>query len=205
MRKALSISKYNLSIEKRIFDLTFSFFILLFSLPFFIIFFIAILMFSGRPVFFIQKRVGKDEKIFKIIKFRTMVRGAEKIQNRYIKLNNADGPVFKIYKDPRFTKIGYKLSMSGLDELPQFINVLLGNMSVVGPRPLPVKEFKMLPEVYKSRSKIKPGITSSWVTHGSHQIKFKQWMILDQEYVKKATFTVDLAIILKTIKVILHI
>lgn len=128
-----------------------------------------------------------------------MVPNAERIKSRYKKLNEADGPVFKIRDDPRFTKFGKILSRTGLDELPQMINVIKGEMSVVGPRPLPVKEAKKLTKEQKIRELVKPGITSSWVTHGSHKLTFKKWMSLDKKYIEKATLVSDLSIIKDTV------
>jgi lipopolysaccharide/colanic/teichoic acid biosynthesis glycosyltransferase len=157
---------------------------------------------TGSPVFFIQTRVGKRGKLFKIIKFRTMVKNAEKLKSRYNNLNEADGPVFKIKNDPRFTRIGKMLSKIGLDELPQFINVIEGDMSIVGPRPLPVSEAKKLTREQRIRELVKPGITSSWVTSGSHKMPFKRWMKLDADYVKDATILTDISIIYKTTQII---
>lgn len=127
-----------------------------------------------------------------------MVTNADKIQNRFKNLNEADGPVFKIQNDPRFTKFGKILSKTGLDELPQLINVVKGEMSLVGPRPLPVSEAIKLTKQQKIRELVKPGITSGWVTGGSHQMPFEKWMKLDADYVQNATFTTDISIIYKT-------
>jgi lipopolysaccharide/colanic/teichoic acid biosynthesis glycosyltransferase len=124
--------------------------------------------------------------------------GAESLQERYFHLNEADGPVFKIRNDPRFVGIGRLLARTGLDETPQLINVIKGEMSLVGPRPLPIKEAKKLTQAQKVRELIKPGITSSWVVEGSHSLKFKKWMQLDKEYVLKAYFLKDLVILFKT-------
>ncbi len=129
-----------------------------------------------------------------------MIDEADKIQKKYIKLNESDGPVFKIRNDPRFTVFGKVLSNTGLDELPQFINVIKGDMSIVGPRPLPVGEAKRLPKAYKIRNLVKPGITSSWVVGGSHNLPFKKWMSLDRKYVISGTFKDDLEIMFKTSK-----
>ena len=133
-----------------------------------------------------------------------MIKNAEKLKNKYKRLNQADGPVFKIYDDPRFTKIGKILSKLGLDELPQLINVLKGEMSLVGPRPLPVDEAKKLTKEQKIREMVRPGITSTWVIEGSHRLSFKKWMQLDKEYVENATFLKDLKIIIKTVFMLLY-
>jgi lipopolysaccharide/colanic/teichoic acid biosynthesis glycosyltransferase len=128
-----------------------------------------------------------------------MVANAARIQSRYKKMNEADGPVFKIRDDPRFTKFGKLLSRTGFDELPQMINVLRGEMSIVGPRPLPINEVHKLTAKQRIRELVKPGVTSSWVIAGSHELSFKEWMDLDRKYVEKASLTGDLLIILKTI------
>ena len=131
-----------------------------------------------------------------------MVNNASVMQIKYKRLNESDGPVFKIKNDPRFTKIGRLLSNVGLDELPQFINVLRGDMSIVGPRPLPVKEALRLSNFEKVRESARPGITSNWVVNGSHKLSFKKWMNLDRDYVQEADFLLDLNIIYRTFYII---
>jgi len=155
-------------------------------------------------LYFFFKSVGKNGKVFKIIKFRTMISGADKFQKKYKDLNESDGPVFKIRNDPRFTTFGKILSNTGLDELPQFINVLKGDMSIVGPRPLPVEEAGKLSITQKIRESINPGITSNWVVQGSHKMKFNEWMKLDCEYVRSASFFSDISIMLQTVLLIVH-
>jgi len=198
------ISSYNTSFTKRFIDITVSTVCFLASLPLAVFISCAIKISSRGPTFFLQKRVGKGGAVFHILKFRTMFPNANNIQKKIRYLNEADGPVFKIQNDPRFTKIGKILSGTGLDELPQFINVLKGEMSMVGPRPLPVGEAKKLTKKQKVRELVKPGITSSWVVEGSHKIPFKKWMELDANYVKNATFTTDIYIIGKTFLMILR-
>ena len=127
-----------------------------------------------------------------------MVSGAERLKWRYRHLNEADGSVFKIRNDPRFTKVGKFLAKTGLDELPQFINVLKGDMSLVGPRPLPVNEAKKLTKKQKARTLVRPGITSSWVVEGTHVLSFEKWMQLDREYIRRASIGKDIEILLKT-------
>ena len=136
-------------------------------------------------------------------KFRTMVQGAEKLKKRYVHLNEADGPVFKIWEDPRYTRIGRILAHTGLDELPQLINIIKGEMVFVGPRPLPVPEAKAVPKKYDARFSIFPGITSLWIVKGAHDLSFRQWMELDLEYIKKRSLYLDLKVALLTIKLIL--
>ncbi len=198
------INKYNRSLFKRIFDIIFSFISILLLSPVIIIILLFLQFTIGSSIFFFQYRVGKNGKVFRIVKFRTMIKNAEKLKNKYKRLNQADGPVFKIYDDPRFTKIGKILSKLGLDELPQLINVLKGEMSLVGPRPLPVDEAKKLTKEQKIREMVRPGITSTWVIEGSHRLSFKKWMQLDKEYVENATFLKDLKIIIKTVFMLLY-
>lgn len=163
---------------------------------------LIILVDSGWPIFFGQKRMGKDKKPFWIWKFRTMVKNANQLQARYSKLNEADGPVFKIRHDPRYTRFGKWLSWSGLDELPQLINVIKGEMALVGPRPLPLAEALKVPHRYAGRFTVLPGMTSSWVTSGAHALSFKEWMELDLRYLEKKSLYYDLSVIVKTLVVI---
>jgi len=128
--------------------------------------------------------------------------GAENDQKKYAHLNEADGPVFKIRNDPRFVGIGKSLARTGLDELPQLINVIKGEMSLVGPRPLPVYEAKKLTNAQKARELVKPGMTSSWVISGAHSLSFAEWMKLDRIYVEKASLLGDLSILLKTSEIV---
>jgi lipopolysaccharide/colanic/teichoic acid biosynthesis glycosyltransferase len=134
-----------------------------------------------------------------------MIIGAEKLRSKYQFLNISDGPTFKIPNDPRYTKFGKYLAKSGLDELPQLINVLKGEMSFVGPRPLPTYEAIKLTKHQRVRELVLPGITSSWITNGAHRLKFKRWMQLDREYIENANLTTDLVIIFKTVMIILSI
>ena len=198
MSKNFPVSNYNKSQTKDLFSL----FIILPIFPIIVTCLgsIAIVsfFFCGLPIFFTQKRVGKNGSIFKMYKFRTMIKDAEKLQSKYKKLNEADGPVFKIRDDPRYTKFGKILSRTGLDELPQILNVLKGEMCLVGPRPLPVYEAKKLTKTQNIRLLVKPGITSSWIVNGHHKHAFSDWMKLDKEYVQNANLLTDLKILYKT-------
>ena len=138
------MSNYNNSLSKRTMDIVVSIIVLVITAPISLVISLIIKLTSNGNVLFFQKRTGKNGKVFKIMKFRTMIIGAERFQKKYKASNESDGPVFKIANDPRFTKFGKLLSRTGLDELPQFINVLKGEMSIVGPRPLPIEEFKKL-------------------------------------------------------------
>lgn len=184
---------------KRGIDVLFSFFGLGFLWPVFLLIATLIKLDSPGPVIFKQKRVGKEGKIFTLYKFRTMVLNAEKLKRKYLKLNEADGPVFKIKNDPRYTKIGKILSHTGLDESPQLFNILKGEISLVGPRPLPTEEEEKIPLRWqKARRKVKPGLVSSWLLKGAHTLSFPQWMESDLKDIKNGNFWYDLKIFLRT-------
>lgn len=173
---------------------------IIFLWPLFLLFAILIELDSPGPVIFKQKRVGKNGKVFILYKFRTMIGDAENLQKKYLHLNEADGPVFKIKNDPRYTRLGKILSHTGLDELPQLFNVLKGEMSLVGPRPLPVIEEAKIPKRWRvKRREVKPGLASSWLVKGAHNLSFSQWMNSDLEDIKKSSLAYDLAIFLKII------
>ena len=153
---------------------------------------------DGGPVFFRQQRWGKGRKPFVMWKFRTMRVGAEKEKKKLLELNEADGPVFKIKDDPRFTKLGKWLSRAGLDELPQLWNVVRGEMALVGPRPLPVEEARRVPKKYWRRYEVLPGITSLWVVRGAHELSFREWMESDLEYVENKSWWLDVKVVVET-------
>ncbi len=155
---------------------------------------------GGWPILFKQQRVGEKGEVFDLFKFRTMYPGADNDQKKFEHLNEADGPVFKIKKDPRYTKIGRFLAHTGLDELPQLINIIKGEMSIVGPRPLPVKEANQLKDWQKKREEAKPGIISPWLFNGYHDSPFNKWMELDINYVDKKCLAYDLKLILRGIR-----
>ena len=195
-------SAYHDSLYKKCFDLIVALVGIIFLAPVFLLFSFLLKLINGEPVFFIQGRTGRNSKVFKLIKFRTMHIGAEKELKKIKHLNEVDGPVFKIFDDPRYTKFGKFLASTGLDELPQLINVIKGEMSLVGPRPLPVSEAKKLTKAHRIRELIKPGITSSWVISGAHNLKFWQWMKMDRDYVENASFSKDLEILFKTFLIV---
>lgn len=143
--------------------------------------------------------MGKNKKIFTMYKFRTMVENAEELKSKLNDLNEADGPAFKIRNDPRYTKIGKILARTAIDELPQLVNIIKGEMAFVGPRPLPTNEAKQISDKYQTRFKVLPGLTSPWVTKGGHRLTFDQWMKLDVNYAKNKNAKSDLFIVFKTI------
>ncbi|GAB4219552.1 MAG: sugar transferase [Candidatus Microgenomates bacterium] len=174
--------------------------VLIFLSPLFLILYVLVKLDSKGPFLFTQKRAGKGKKPFCIYKIRTMVEKAEKLKSKYLKYNQADGPVFKIYDDPRYTKVGKWLARFGIDELPQFINILKGEMSLVGPRPLPVEEAQKIPKKYEKRFSVKPGIFSSWVASGAFHNDFDHWMKLDIEDVENKGWWWDVRVFLRSIK-----
>ena len=204
MAKKLVRHPYHNSLPKRFLDIALSFFGVILLSPLFVIIAILIKFTSPGPAFFKQRRVGKNGKDFSLIKFRTMELGAENEIKKLSNLNEADGPVFKIYNDPRYTKFGKILARTGLDELSQLINVVKGEMSLVGPRPLPIYEAEKLTKAQKVRELVKPGITSSWIVDGAHNLKFVKWMKLDRDYVRDADFGKDIQILIKTTELILR-
>lgn len=185
---------------KRGTDILLSFLGIVFLLPVFLIIAILIKLDSPGPVIFKQKRVGKNGKTFTFYKFRNMVKNAEKLKKKYLHLNEANGPVFKIRDDPRYTRLGKFLSHTGFDELPQLINILKGEMSLVGPRPLPVEEERKIFEKWREKRRLaKPGIACSWLIQGSHNLSFQQWMKLDLGDIRKGNLMYDLITFLQVV------
>ncbi|NLJ16518.1 MAG: sugar transferase [Clostridiales bacterium] len=163
-----------------------------------------IIKFSDKgPVFFVQNRTGKDGKVFKMYKFRSMYVDAEKRRNELLDQNEADGPLFKIAKDPRVTKIGAFIRKTSIDELPQLFNCLIGNMSVVGPRPLVTYEQDQCTEYQAQRLLVKPGITCYWQISGRSDLNFDDLIELDLKYIKERSFLTDIKIIFKTFSAVL--
>ena len=161
---------------------------------------------SPGPVFFKQQRSGLNGTPFTLYKFRTMVTNAEQSRHELEAMNEMRGPVFKVTGDPRVTRVGKWLRRYSLDELPQLLNVLRGEMSLVGPRPLPVDEVKRFNDLaHRRRLSVKPGLTCLWQISGRNQIKdFKDWVRLDLEYIDNWSLWLDLEILLRTIPVVLR-
>ena len=189
---------------KRALDIAMAALVLLFVSPILIFAAIAIKLTSPGPVFFLQERIGLNKRRFKIFKFRTMVPNAEKLIAGLENQNEVSGPVFKIKDDPRITPIGKFLRRSSVDELPQLINVLKGDMSLVGPRPLPVRDYQGFSEDWQRRRfSVKPGITCLWQVNGRSGISFDQWMLLDLQYMDEWSIWLDLKILAKTVPAVL--
>lgn len=185
---------------KRLLDVSVSLLLLVLLAPLFLI--VAILNkldFNG-PVFFIQDRVGLNKRRFRMFKFRTMVNDAERKQSELESMNEADGPVFKIKNDPRITRIGKYLRKTSIDELPQLLNVLMGDMSLVGPRPLDLRDYNGLSEDWlRRRFSVRPGMTCLWQVNGRSSVSFQRWMELDLQYIDDWSLWLDVKVIFKTI------
>ena len=157
---------------------------------------------SKGPIFFSQKRVGKNGKIFEMYKFRSMVVNAEELKEKLVHQNEMSGPMFKMKDDPRVTKIGKFIRKTSIDELPQLWNVLKGDMSLVGPRPSLPKEVKQFENWMYKRLTVKPGLTCYWQVSGRNNIDFEDWMKLDISYVESRNLWIDIKLILKTVFVL---
>ncbi len=189
---------------KRCIDVLLSTIMLLLSSPLFLVTAILIKLTSSGPVFFIQDRVGLNKRIFRLIKFRSMVVDADKMMKELEQLNEVSGPVFKIKNDPRITWVGKYLRKTSIDELPQFINVFRGDMSLVGPRPLPVRDYEGFDEDWQRRRfSVRPGITCLWQVGGRSDISFDHWMKLDMEYIDNWSIVLDIKILMKTIPAVM--
>ncbi len=164
---------------------------------------IAIKLDSPGPVFFSQKRVGKNGRYFRLYKFRSMYIDAEERKKELMEQNEMEGPMFKVENDPRVTRVGAFLRKTSLDELPQFFNILIGNMSLVGTRPPTVDEFKQYDLYYRRRLSIKPGLTGLWQVSGRSDItNFREVLKLDLEYIDNWSLTSDIRILLMTLWVV---
>jgi exopolysaccharide biosynthesis polyprenyl glycosylphosphotransferase len=188
---------------KRVFDVTVSFLVLFLLSPVFLALAVAIKLDSPGPIFFKQKRVGLQGRTFGIWKFRSMFVDAEARLESLRAQNEMSGPVFKMTNDPRITRVGRFIRKTSLDEFPQFLNVLRGEMSVVGPRPPLPAEVRQYKRWQRRRLSVKPGITCVWQISGRNNIDFDKWMELDLEYIDQWSLWTDIQICLKTIPAVL--
>ncbi len=193
-------------VVKRLFDLTFSLVALIITLPLYPFIMLAIWLEDGRPFFFSHTRETLGGREFGCVKFRSMRKDADKIKEQLKKLNQADGPQFFIEDDPRLTRVGRFLRKYNMDEFPQFWNVLVGDMSVVGPRPSPHAENQFCPPWREARLSVRPGITGLWQVRRTRQrgADFQEWIKYDLEYVENLSFWRDMNIIWRTITTILR-
>ncbi|MDU6983189.1 MAG: sugar transferase [Terrisporobacter othiniensis] len=153
-------------------------------------------------VFFAQKRCGKNNKPFQMYKFRSMVSNAEELLEELMEQNEMDGPVFKIKEDPRITRVGKFIRKTSIDELPQLFNILMGDMSIVGPRPAIPHEVAEYNDYQKQRLLVKPGLTCIWQVSGRNSIGFDEWIDMDLEYIEKRNLWMDIKLIFKTVRVL---
>lgn len=198
------LKKYDYLV-KRIFDYLVAGILLFLFCPLFITIIVFIVLDSPGPIFFRQTRIGLQGKKFKIWKFRTMEQNAEKLQKELEDKNDvAGGVLFKIKQDPRITKIGKYLRHYSLDEIPQLFNVLLGEMSLIGPRPLPVRDVSKMPQCYKIRHDVLPGITGLGQINGRSNCSSEEYLSWDIYYIKNWSLLLDFKILLDTIPSVLN-
>jgi exopolysaccharide biosynthesis polyprenyl glycosylphosphotransferase len=190
---------------KRIVDVVSSLFGLFLLLPIFALVALAVRLTSKGPVFFSQDRFGHRRRIFRMYKFRSMVSNASELMAQLETQNEARGPIFKIRRDPRITPIGRFLRASSLDELPQLWNVLIGNMSLVGPRPMSVRDVSLFSEAtLMRRFTVKPGITGLWQVSGRSSVGFEKWIELDFSYIDRWSLALDFQILARTVGAVLR-
>ncbi len=187
---------------KRVIDVVCSLVGLLVLSPVLIIISILIKLESDGPIIFSQDRIGYKGQKFKMYKFRSMVVNAEELKKKLSEQNEMSGPMFKMKNDPRVTKVGKFIRKTSIDELPQLINILKGEMSLVGPRPSLPKEVKEFEPWMMERLEVKPGLTCYWQVSGRNSINFEDWMKLDIKYVRERSFWGDIKLILKTVFVL---
>jgi exopolysaccharide biosynthesis polyprenyl glycosylphosphotransferase len=191
-------------LAKRVFDVTCTLLALPILIPIFLIVAIAIKLDSPGPVFFVQQRVGIRKYIFPMYKFRSMYIDAEEKLKEIEHLNEAEGPIFKIKNDPRITRLGRFIRKTSIDELPQLINVLKGEMSLVGPRPMSKRDVDLFDHgVQRKRFSVQPGLTCIWQISGRSDLPFEKWLELDLEYIDSWSFWLDIKILIKTFPVVL--
>ena len=201
--KAISLKEALYLFFKRFFDILLSFIAIIVLFPFFLIIALAIKIDSPGPVIYSQKRVGKNGKQFIFYKFRSMCQDADKELAKLKDKNEADGPVFKIAEDPRVTRVGKFIRKNSIDEFPQLINIIKGDMSIVGPRPPLPCEVKQYTVQQMHRLDVKPGLTCYWQISGRSNISFQKWVELDLKYIKERSLWTDLKIIVKTVPAVL--
>jgi exopolysaccharide biosynthesis polyprenyl glycosylphosphotransferase len=204
---ALSVNALRLTrgqaIAKRVFDVVLSAAGLLLIWPLLLAVAIAIKLGDGGPVLFRQQRVGLQRRTFTLLKFRTMVPRAELLRAELLSRNEADGPLFKVREDPRVTRIGRWLRRFSIDELPQLLNVLKGEMSLVGPRPPLVGEVDAYEDWQLDRLEVRPGITGLWQVSGRSDLSFDEYVRLDLFYIENWSLAYDLFIVAKTVPLLL--
>mgnify|MGYP001148419698 CR=1 FL=1 len=201
------VHKKGYLVVKRLIDIVGSIVGVVLTIPFIFVVGMAIKLESKSlraKVFFVQERVGKDGKTFKMIKFRSMQEDAEEQLKKLLHKNEIKGAMFKMKNDPRVTKVGKFIRKTSIDELPQFFNVLIGDMSLVGPRPPLMREVVQYSEKDKARLLVKPGITGLWQATVRNDSDFDVMVRLDVRYIRELSFKMDMKILFKTISVVFH-
>ena len=188
---------------KRAFDMGLAGMVLFATLPIWLAIIIAIKIDSPGPAIFVQERMGLHGRRFRFYKFRSMTNGADRMKADLRHLSEVDGPVFKLRSDPRVTRVGKLLRRTSLDELPQLLNVIRGEMSLVGPRPPLPEEVAQYRPSDMIRLAVKPGLTCWWQVRGRSALDFDTWMAFDREYVYGLSFLVDLQILFRTVQAVL--
>lgn len=174
-------------------------FLLVLSAPFIILIYFSLFFVQGEPIFFRQRRGGQNRVPFTIFKFRTMKYNTKKQKAALLSQNEAPAPMFKLKNDPRFTKLGKFLSLTGLDELPQLWNVLRGEMSLVGPRPLPIEEIKNLSPRWNFRFNVRPGLVSYWALSPNRFDSLQTWFKLERQELQEASIIQDITLLITTL------
>jgi lipopolysaccharide/colanic/teichoic acid biosynthesis glycosyltransferase len=184
---------------KRGFDLVVSLLVLVLGLPIWIAIAVAIKLDSRGPVFYRDRRIGLNEREFGMIKFRTMLQNSAELQERLEARNEAEGALFKLRDDPRVTRVGGFLRRFSIDEVPQVLNVLRGEMSLVGPRPLPLRDYELLEPWHRKRYLVLPGMTGLWQIAGRSDLGFDDLVRLDFYYLEHWSIWLDISILVRTI------
>jgi lipopolysaccharide/colanic/teichoic acid biosynthesis glycosyltransferase len=202
-QKQISRRRKSQDLKKRLFDIVFSLLVLVLCAPLYLCLALTIATTSSGSIFYIQERVGKNHRHFGCIKFRTMIPNADRLLSEMMaesaELRQEFSENFKLKSDPRITKIGKFLRTTNLDEFPQFINVLKGEMSIVGPRPLVPEEIERYGTQIDRVLTIRPGITGLWQVSGRNDIPYAERIRIDVSYVKRRSFWLDLRIVIKTV------
>jgi lipopolysaccharide/colanic/teichoic acid biosynthesis glycosyltransferase len=189
---------------KRAIDVVLGFLLLLLATPFIVVAAVGIVVVTGGSPIFAQERVGQNGRRFNMFKLRTMVKNAHELRDGLMHLNEVDGPVFKIRKDPRLHPLGGLLRRTSIDELPNLINVVLGDISLVGPRPALPCEIEHYDTAARRRLLVPQGVTCLWQINGRSDVSFEHWMQLDNTYVDTWTPLSDLAIVVRTVPAVLR-
>ncbi len=198
----LTASHWKLAVKRAV-DIVGAVALLFLTLPIIVVISVAVATTSRGPILYRQERIGRDRRSFTFLKFRSMYRDAESRLAGLQYLNDASGPIFKMKSDPRVTPVGRVLRRWSVDELPQLINVLLGHMSLVGPRPPLPQEVAEYGAEARQRLLVKPGITCIWQVSGRSDIDFDRWVAMDLEYISNWSLSLDLRLLLRTIPAVL--